>query len=113
VLDEPDHPCFVEVIEKALDIGVALLRNVSLGLSLAGFLFLVPTGKKRGRGARAATILFLFAVAIGVSACGGNASGSRTTITSQAAVAPGTYTIQVVASDGTTKQMVPLTLVVQ
>jgi Abnormal spindle-like microcephaly-assoc'd, ASPM-SPD-2-Hydin len=91
----------------------ALVRNVSLGLSLVGFLFQVPTGKKRGRGARTATILFLFAIAIGVSACGGNASSSGTAVTSQAAVAPGTYTIQVVASNGTTKQMVPLTLVVQ
>jgi hypothetical protein len=89
------------------------VRNVSLGLSLVGFLFQVPTGKKRGRGARTATILFLFAIAIGVSACGGNASSSGTAVTSQAAVAPGTYTIQVVASNGTTKQMVPLTLVVQ
>jgi hypothetical protein len=92
----------------------ALLRNVSLGSVLAGFMFLLPFSKNHRRGLTLiATALLLFAVTIGVSACGGGPSGSGTTVTQPQAVAPGTYTVQAVASDGTTKQMQPLTLIVQ
>jgi hypothetical protein len=106
---------FTATIATAATQTGALLRNASLGSVLATFLFLLPLSKKHRRGATlTATALLLFATAIGGSACGGGSSSSGTPVTPpQATVAPGTYTVQVVASDGTTKQTQPLTLVVQ
>ncbi len=107
-------PFTVTIATTATQTG-ALLRNASLGSVLATFLFLLPFSKKHRRGATlAATALLLFATAIGGAACGGGSSGSGTPVTAPpATVAAGTYTVQVVASDGTNKQTQPLTLVVQ
>jgi hypothetical protein len=89
-----------------------LLQTVSVGSVMAGCLFLWPMGKKkrRRRATVAAATLLLFAAAFGIFACGGKTSPVPP---QQAIVAPGTYTVQLVASDGTTKQVQPLSLVVQ
>ena len=87
------------------------------GAGLAGTLLLLPLPwwKRRTAAACFAFSIFLF-FAVGLSGCGGGGSGSSTTTPpsnpSPATVAPGTYTVQVVASDGTTTQKMPLTLVV-
>jgi hypothetical protein len=88
----------------------AMLRNLSLGSALVAFLFLLPLNKRRQRGATLTALsLLLFAAAISSSACGGGSSGSGSPTT----VAPGNYNPQVVASDGTASQTLPLTLIVQ
>jgi hypothetical protein len=78
----------------------------------AAFLLLLPWTFRRRPGA-GALVLLLLAVGTGMSGCGGGRTltGSITS-TQPAMVAPGTYTIQVIASDGTTTQKQPLTLVV-
>jgi hypothetical protein len=89
------------------------------GLTAAGaaFLVLLPwTFRRRHRSG--ALVLLLLAGGISLSGCGGGVSSSTSVSptqpgsTQQAMVAPGTYTIQLVASDGTTSQKQPLTLVV-
>jgi hypothetical protein len=90
-----------------------------IGASLAGILLLLPLPwwKRRRVAACLVFSVFLFLTA-GLSGCGGGGGSGTTTPTqpgspsSPATVAPGTYTIQVIASDGTTTQKMPLTLVV-
>jgi hypothetical protein len=78
----------------------------------AAFLLLLPWTFRRRPGT-GALVLLLLAGAMGLSGCGGGSSSTGSvTPTQPAMVAPGTYTIQVVASDGTTTQKQPLTLVV-
>ena len=87
------------------------------GAGLAGILLLLPFPwwKRRRLATCFVFSVFLFLTA-GLSGCGGGGSGSSTTTppgtSSPSTVTPGTYTIQVVASDGTTTQKMPLTLVV-
>jgi hypothetical protein len=82
------------------------------GASLAGILLLLPLWSKR----RVLSVLLLLTA--GLAGCGGGSSSGTTTTPTQpgtpspATVTPGTYTIQVVATDGTTTQKMPLTLVV-
>ncbi|HEY1469024.1 MAG TPA: choice-of-anchor D domain-containing protein [Candidatus Acidoferrum sp.] len=89
----------------------SLLSVAGLGVTLAGVLFFLPF--KRNRDGIAALICFGALLLItGMSACGG---GSSSASTPQAAkVAPGTYTINVVASDASANQVrQPITLIVQ
>jgi hypothetical protein len=51
--------------------------------------------------------------ALCISACSGGSSGSGLPPPQQSKVAPSTYTVQVVASDGTLRLTLPITLVVQ
>ncbi len=85
----------------------------ALGTTLAGLLFLLPLPLRKGRRqvALAVPIGLLFATS-GLCGCGGGSSGTTPTQSSGTTVAPGTYTIQVVASDGTTAQKMAVTLVV-
>jgi hypothetical protein len=86
------------------------------GAALAGILLLLllPWWKRR----RVAACFIFLLLTAGLPGCGGGGSGSSTTTPTQpvtpspSTVSPGTYTIQVVASDGTTTQKMPLTLVV-
>jgi hypothetical protein len=55
-------------------------------------------------------LAMVLAVAVG---CGGSGSSQPSPTPAAATVAPGTYTIQVIASDGTNTARQPLTLVVQ
>jgi hypothetical protein len=87
-----------------------------LGAALAGVLLLLPWWKRRRVAACLVFSVFLFLTA-GFSGCGGGSGSGTTTPTqpgspSPATVAPGTYTVQLIASDGTTTQKMPLTLVV-
>ena len=88
-----------------------LLGKLSVGL--AGMLLMLPLPWWKRRNLAACLPLFLTA---GLSGCDGGGGGSSTTTPpgnpSPTTVAPGTYTVQVVASDGTTTQKMPLTLVV-
>ena len=86
----------------------------ALGTALAGLLLLLPLCK--GRRPMALTVSIGLTLVIGgVSGCGG---GGGSTAPTQPAnptvktVVPGTYTIQVVASDGTTAQKMAVTLVI-
>lgn len=103
----------VTIATKTVETGM-LVRGAALGSALAVVL-LLPIGRRRSPGAfRAAVVLYVFAVALGVSGCGGgSSSGSGGGAAQQATVAPGTYTVQLIATDGTTKVTQPLTLVVQ
>jgi hypothetical protein len=87
-----------------------LLRNVSLCSMLIGFVFLLPKSNRGSSGSLIISFVLVFAVVISVIGCGGHGT---TVNAQQTTVTPGTYTVQVVASDGTTKQIQPLTLVVQ
>lgn len=90
----------------------AVWRNAGLGSVFAACLILLPFSRKRKMGVfPVGIILLMFAVA-GVSACGG---GSGTSAPPQSSkVASGTYTIHVVASDGSSLQTTQaITLVVQ
>lgn len=92
----------------------SLLRMAPLGMALAGFVFLLPL--KRKRSSSTALICFCTLLIMSFSGCGGSSSGASTgTSTSQTAkVTPGTYTINVVASDTSTNQvMQAITLIVQ
>jgi hypothetical protein len=86
------------------------------GAGLAGILLLLPWWRRRGITPRFLYSILLLLTA-GLAGCGGGSGSGTTTPTqpgspSPATVTPGTYTIQVVASDGTTTQKMPLTLVV-
>jgi hypothetical protein len=79
-----------------------------LGLAL---LPLWCTGRKQGRKAiLGALYLLLLAVTTG---CGGNNSSTPTQPASVLKVAPGTYTVEVIATDGVTTSKTPLSLIVQ
>jgi Beta-propeller repeat/Abnormal spindle-like microcephaly-assoc'd, ASPM-SPD-2-Hydin len=89
----------------------------AVGTGLAAVLLVLPLRwrKRRKQGARAVWI-GLIALTVGVCGCGGGGGSSAPAppvSPSSANVAPGTYAIQVVASDGTTTQKMPLTLVVK
>lgn len=78
-------------------------------------LCLLPFWRRR-RGSRSDVLLILAAVmSLGVIAgCGGGSSGTPpATPPSTAQVAPGTYTIQIIATDGVTTAKTPLSLIVQ
>jgi hypothetical protein len=86
----------------------------ALGMASGGFLLLLPLRKCR-RQMAVCLAMGLVLMTAGLSGCGGGGGstaptqpGSPTVTT----VAPGTYTIQVVASDGTTTQKMAVTLVV-
>jgi hypothetical protein len=88
------------------------------GTGMAGILLLLPLSwwKRRRVAACLVFSVFLFLTA-GLPGCGGGSGSGTTTPTqpgspSPATVTAGTYTIQVIASDGTTTQKMPLTLVV-
>jgi hypothetical protein len=88
---------------------------LALGMASGGFLLLLPLRKCR-RQMAVCLAMGLVLMTAGLSGCGGGGGGSTTpTQPSSPAVttvAPGTYTIQVVASDGTTTQKMAVTLVV-
>lgn len=87
-----------------------------VGTGLAGILILLPFPWWKRRRVAACFVFSVFLLlTAGLSGCGGGGGGASTTTPTQpspATVAPGTYTIEVVASDGTTTQKMPLTLVV-
>jgi hypothetical protein len=88
----------------------------TLGTGAAAVLLLLPLGwRKRRKHQGRALWIALLALTVGLSGCGGGSSSASTAppvSPSSTTVTPGTYTIQVVASDGTTTQKMPLTLVV-
>ena len=93
---------------------VAQTSSLVHGFTAAGaaFLLLLPWTFRRRPGA-GALVLLLLAGGMSISGCGGGSSSAGSgTPTQPATVAPGTYTIQIVASDGTTTQKQPLTLVI-
>ncbi len=100
------------VATKSVQTGM-LVREGSMGAGLAAFLLLLTgAGRKRGFGAIAAGVVLLVLTA--TLGCGGNGSSAPLGVTpQQTTVAPGTYTVQVIASDGNTRLTQPLTLVVQ
>jgi hypothetical protein len=70
----------------------------------------------RSRGAviwRRGMLVFAIAAVLNLTACGGGSSKSGAGNPTTATAAPGTYTLQVVASDGTNKASQSLTLNVQ
>lgn len=85
----------------------SLLHTGGLSAALAGFLFLVPFSSKRKR--TVALICFgTLVLTAGISACGGGSSSGT------AKVSPGTYTVQVAASDTLGNQAAhSITLIVQ
>lgn len=89
----------------------SLFYTAELGVALAGFLFFLPL--KRNRGGIPALICFGALLLItGISGCGGGSSGVSTPRVAR--VAPGTYTINMVASDTSGSQVTQsITLIVQ
>ena len=89
----------------------AVVHTAGLGVVLAGLLFLMPLKQNR----KVTIILICLGAALliaSVSACGGSSSASSNP--QSAKVSPGTYTIQVVASDASGNQLTQnITLVVQ
>lgn len=85
----------------------------ALGMALGGFLLLLPL-RKCPRSIAFCVAMGLVLMTGGLSGCGGGGSATPTQPSSPAmtTVAPGTYTIQVVASDGATTQKTAVTLVV-
>ena len=93
---------------------VAQTSSLVHGFTAAGaaLLLLLPWTFRRRPGA-GALVLLLLAGGMSISGCGGGSSPAGSgTPTQPATAAPGTYTIQIVASDGTTTQKQPLTLVI-
>jgi hypothetical protein len=84
------------------------------GSALGGLLVLLPLPLCRQRRNRASwlSLVLLLSAGIGFSGCGGGGGSPNPVTPAPAMVAPGTYTIQLVATDGTTTQKQPLTLVV-
>jgi hypothetical protein len=112
--------------DKAANFTVAIATEAAqtaevlgkFGVGLAGMLFVLPLPWwKRRRLAACFALPVLLLFTLGLLGCGGGGSGSSTTTPpgnpSPATVAAGTYTVQVIASDGTTTQKMPLTLVVK
>ncbi len=89
----------------------ALARTAGFGLTLVGILFLMPLKRNR----RLTVVLICLGTALlitTVSACGGSSSASSNP--QSATVSPGTYTIQVIASDASGNQSTQnITLIVQ
>jgi hypothetical protein len=87
----------------------------ALGMALGGFLLLLPL-RKGPRQMAVCLAMGLVLMTGGVSGCGGGGGGSTTptqpSSPTMTTIAPGTYTIQVVAFDGTTTQKMAVTLVV-
>jgi hypothetical protein len=116
---------FTVTINTAATQTSALVRTVGFGSFLTAAIFLIPFGSRRKRAWIPTIFAFLlFASVLTISGCGGSTgsnSGSTgntggtggTTGPQQADVAPGTYTVQVVVSAGTTTVTQPLTLTVQ
>jgi hypothetical protein len=100
---------FTLSISTELTQTASLLRRGDLGLALAALL-LMPFRRNRKR----ATALICFGVLVlttAISACG---SSSKTTGPTTAKVSPGTYTVQVSASDASKNQTTQsVTLIVQ
>jgi hypothetical protein len=89
----------------------SLMRDGVVGYFFLAFVLVWPICRKR-RTVPAAMLLLV--VALGLSSCGGGSPTSGTPVTPQpSTVAPGTYTVQVVASDGTKQQTQALTLIVK
>jgi hypothetical protein len=89
----------------------SVLGTAGLGVALAGFLFLLPW--KRNRDSIAVLICFGALLLItSISACGGGSSAASTPQATK--VGPGTYTINVVASDASANRATQsITLIVQ
>jgi hypothetical protein len=118
---------FTVTISTAVSQTSALVRTMSLGSFLTAAIFLIPFGVRRKRAAIPTILAFLLFMSIlTVSGCGGSSGsnsgstgggGGGTTgtppTTAQTDVAPGTYTIQLSVSAGTTIVTQPLTLTVQ
>jgi hypothetical protein len=105
----------VTISTKSVGSG-ALVHTMGLTSLVASIILLLPVGRRRRMGATTATLIWLvFMAAIGVSGCGGGNSPGAGSGSSQeqGTVARGTYTVQLIASDGTTKLLQPLTLIVQ
>jgi hypothetical protein len=78
-------------------------------------LCLLPFWRRR-RGSRSGTLLLLAVVLLSgiMAGCGGGSNSTPTaTPPSTAKVAPGTYTVQIIATDGVTTAKTPLSLIVQ
>jgi hypothetical protein len=89
----------------------ALVPTSGLGVALAGLLFLMPLERNRKRAAALICFGALLLITT-ISACGGGSSGAAGSQTAK--VSPGTYTIQVVASDASGNQITQsVTLIVQ
>jgi len=98
---------FTLSISTASNHTTSLLRTGGLGAALAGFLFLVPFNRNRRRAAAFICFAALVLTA-GISACGGGSSAGT------GKVSPGTYTVQVAASDIPGNQAAQsITLIVQ
>ncbi len=93
-----------------------LSHGFPAGSILAGILLLLPwpfwLGSSRNAAKFRSLALVLLIAGMSVSGCGGGGS-SGSGAPSPAMVAPGTYTVQVVATDGTTMQTESITLVVK
>jgi hypothetical protein len=87
-----------------------LMRDLSLGSLLMAFLWMVPSKRKYRRSTM--TGLLLLVTLAGFSACGGGGAPSVPP-PAHVTVVPGTYTVQLNATDGNTTQVQPLTLVVK
>lgn len=92
----------------------SLNRVNELPLMMAALL-LLPWMRRSRRAViwRREMLVFAIAAVLSLTACGGGSSASGAGNPTTATVAPGTYTVQVVASDGTNKASQTLTLTVQ
>ncbi len=89
-------------------------RVNQLPLVMAALLLLPWMRRSRRPGVwRREMLVFAIAAVLSLTACGGGSSASGSGNPTTAMVAPGTYTVQVIASDGTNKQSQSLTLIVQ
>ena len=89
-------------------------RVNQLPLVMAALLLLPWMWRSRRPGVwRQEMLLLAIAAVLSLTACGGGSSASGSGNPTTAMVAPGTYTVQVIASDGMNKQSQSLTLIVQ
>jgi hypothetical protein len=105
---------FTVAVSTAATQPAALLRLLPEAVPVLGLCLLPFWGKRRG--SRSGTLLLLAAVMLfGVMAgCGGGSNSTPpATPPPTAKVAPGTYTIQIIATDGITTAKTPLSLIVQ
>jgi YVTN family beta-propeller protein len=88
-------------------------RVGAISIAFAITLIFWPTALKRRRlFVMIGLVMLAVAIVVNLSACGGS-SGTSGTGPTTSKVAPGTYTFQLIASDGTAKQTQSLTLTVQ
>ena len=105
---------FTVTVQTKATVSASLLQRFGLTSAFAAVLVLLPiSGRSRRSFACRTLLVLLLAVTPVFSGCGGSSSGGNPVTPTPATVAPGSYTLQIVATSGTTTTTQAVTLMVQ